>query len=145
MADPHAPMSTAKALGIYLQAYSAPFDWRRAHCGDFAGGWVLACTGRSPTAGMPRHATALGWRRALEQSGGMVAVVSARLQRQPILPTLAQVGDVVMLPGDLTGGTLAICAGRTAICVDDAGATVHVPMSDALHAWRLMAEHEAQA
>ena len=135
MAD--APLSTARALGLYLQAYKAPFSWQRAHCGDFIGGWFLAMTGRSPCAGMPRQGTARAWARALQASGGMVTVVSARLQREPILPTLAQLGDVVMLPGVLTGGTLGICAGRTAVCVDETGAAVHAPMMDALHAWPL--------
>jgi hypothetical protein len=129
--------STAQALDLYLHAYSAPFSWQRAHCGDFIGGWVLAMTGRSPVAGMPRQSTARAWARVFKSSGGMVAVVSTRLQREPILPTLAQVGDVVMLPCAVLGGKLGICAGRTAVCMTEDGSTTHLPMYEALHAWPL--------
>lgn len=130
-------LSTPAALALYLQTYAAPFDWQRAHCGDFIGGWVQACTGRSPVRGMARHASALAWRRAIDGAGGFTALVSARLGCAPVEPTRAHIGDVVLLPGDMAGGTLGLCAGRTAVCVDDAGACVHVPMALALHAWPL--------
>jgi hypothetical protein len=133
-------ISTAQALDLYLHAYARGFDWQRAHCGDFAGGWVQAITGRNPCAGLPRQTSARAWARAVQQAGGMEALVSSLMQCAPIRPQQAQLGDVVMLPGSITGGTLGICAGRTGVFVTETGSSLHAPMTEAVLAWRLQPE-----
>jgi hypothetical protein len=125
------------ALALYLQTSAQPFDWRNASCADFVAGWLVSRTGCDPMGGLRRHCTALGWHRAIQARGGWVPLVSGQLGCDPVQPSLAQTGDVVLLPGAITGGTLALCAGRTAVCVDEHGAQVHVPMAEALHAWPL--------
>lgn len=125
-------------LAQYLAQQAEPFDWARMHCADFVGGWVLAQHGHNPFAGMPRQAGPLSWRRALDAAGGMAEVASAWLRCRPVLPALAQTGDVVMvrLPGVLETA-LAICNGRHAVGLAAQGGHEFVPMNDAVHCWPL--------
>lgn len=130
-------MSTAERLTAYLATWTGEgFDWRLRHCGTFAAGWVREVTGRDALAGLESHRTLADWRRAV--GGDMAELVSRQLQSLPVLSALAQLGDVVLLPGRITGGTLAICAGRTAATIDELGACIHVPMIEARCAWRVM-------
>lgn len=128
--------SIAHALCGYLAAWQPPhFDWRDHHCGSFAAGWVRLRTGRDFLAGLEAHRTQRQWRRVV--AGDMAELVTRQCGVLPLLATLAQAGDVVLLPGAMAGGTLCICAGPTAVGVDESGACVHVPMSEARCAWPL--------
>lgn len=130
-------MNTALHLTQYLQAWPvAGFDWRSRHCGTLIAGWVLLMTGRDALAGLENCRTLADWRR--EVGHDMAVLVSRQLGVMPVLPTLAHVGDVVLLPGKMAGGTLALCAGRTAATVDEHGACIHVPMAEARCAWHLV-------
>ena len=137
-------MNTAAQLTQYLADWPvAGFDWHTRHCGTFAAGWVRLVTGRDALAGLEGHRTLADWRRAVGDD--MAELVTRQLGIMPRLPMLAQVGDVVLLPGRLAGGTLALCAGRTAATVDEHGACLHLPMLQARCAWPLLPVHEAAA
>lgn len=133
----HEP-NISQALCQYIATWQAPgFDWARCHCGTFAAGWVRLRTGRDALAGLECNATQRQWHRAVGED--MAELVTRQLATLPVLATLAQVGDVVMLPGAGAIGTLTICAGSTAVGIDAHGACTHVPMSEARCAWPLRA------
>lgn len=131
-------MSVAKHLGAYLAEASArAFDWRTANCCHLAAGWVASRTGVDPMADLPPTPTERAARRLIAALGGTLADAWTRqLGREPIPPSMAQVGDVVLL--ELDGRpVVGICNGTTAVAVLDAGGTAFAPMSCATHAWRL--------
>jgi hypothetical protein len=131
-------MNRARQLTEYLLACAGHrFDWSGCNCAHFAAAWVRLATGREALAGLPAHADVREWLRQVQRAGGVQPLVTAQLGCPPIAPAHAAVGDLVLLPGDVTGGTLGICAGSTAVCVADPGGTVHLPMAQALAAWRL--------
>lgn len=127
----------AVALAEYLDGPHGPFDWASSHCGHFVAGWIKAATGRDVLSGLLPAETAAGWVRVVVGAGGWRALVTSCLRCDPVPPAFAQIGDVVLLPGPMTGGTLGICAGRTVVLVSDDGASIHLPMSTAVAAWRL--------
>lgn len=130
--------SLAVPLAQYLQDHHAgAFCWQRHHCGHFVGGWVQAATGRNPLAGLPAARTLRAWAAYLRRAGGFQAVVSRALHCSPVAPAWAQTGDVVLLPGEVTGGTLGICSDTYAICLGMEGEAVFLPMAQAIAAWRL--------
>lgn len=134
-----APFSPGRRLAQYLADWQTQgFDWGLRHCGHFAGGWVCMVTGRNALQGLEQHRTLADWRRAVGDD--MAELVTRQWGQLPVLPTLAQVGDVVLLPGRFAGGTLAICAGRTAATVDEHGACILVPMDEARCAWRVVSQ-----
>ena len=126
----------AKALQQYLQQWGGePFSWSRRNCCHFSAGWVQRCTGVDHLQGIAPVAGPRGALRLLRQHGGSLqAAVDARLQ--PILPALAQVGDLVLLP---IGGihAVGICAGRMAAMLAVSGEVVHQVMGDAVAGWRV--------
>lgn len=124
-------------LAQYLQQQVQPFCWHQRHCAHFAAGWVLAATGRNVLQGLPACRTMRAWAAYIRRVGGFEALVTRCLRCSPVPPAMAQLGDVVLLPGDVTGGTLGVCAGATAACLGEGGASVHLPMAGALAAWRL--------
>lgn len=129
--------SLAVQLATYLAQRHQPFDWRSHTCAHWAAGWVHAATGRDPLQGLPPCATVRDWLEVVREAGGFQALVTRQLRCSPVAPAMAQLGDVVLLPGLQTGGVLALCAGTTAALLADDGASVHVPMHQALAAWRL--------
>lgn len=127
----------ARQLSAYLASASGgAFDWRSANCAHFAAGWVRWATGRDVRGSLPERGNMREWARLARDAGGMQVLVTDRLRCQPIAPAFARLGDIVLLPGALTG-TLAVCNGRTAVCPADPRGTVFLPMSSAIYAWRL--------
>ena len=102
-------------------------------------------------AGLPTTPNARAALRLVRELGGSVASAwSLRLDRPPIAPGLAQVGDVVLVPSTAitalaaacppaegTGAMVGICAGRTVMLMDALGAVHHLPLWEAEWAWRL--------
>jgi hypothetical protein len=133
----HAPAQTFDAaFDAYLAGWQpSKFSWEDAHCGTFAAGWVTKATGRDALAGLRSHTTLRAWKGAVQ--GDMAELVTRQLGTLPVLATLAQRGDVVLFEGDVTGGALAICAGRTAVGLNSHGACLHLPMAEARCAWPL--------
>lgn len=129
-------MSRARDLDLYLTEIQArPFDWSAWNCCHFTAMWVRLVTGRNVMAGLPAMSTRLTAQRLIGQLGGSLRAVWTRwLEREPILPTLAQVGDVVLVQVDDVEA-VGICCGRTAAVLTEANGVAHVPMSSALAAW----------
>ncbi len=140
--------SSARAvkLGQYLASTSGrSFDWAAANCCHFAAGWVALATGRHPMAGLEPTTTAAAALRLLRRLGGdMAAAWSRQLGRQPVPPSFAQVGDVVLLPmpaeacaEPCAGAAMGICMGATAVIITAEGHHAYLPMSHATAAWRI--------
>lgn len=133
-----AAQSVAAQLAAYLGAPgSPPFSWERRHCGHFTGAWVLQATGRDVLRTLPPLEGPLAWAREIHRAGGWVALVSRCLLASPVAPSFAQVGDVVLLPGEMTGGTLGLCVGTHVACLADDGSLVYSPVAEAIAAWHL--------
>jgi len=136
-------MNKAKALTAYLaERQPAPFDWRAANCTHFAARFVELVEQREILARYPMPASLAGARRKQRQAGGLQAIVTAQLSREPIAPALAQLGDVVLLPlnaADPDAQALGLCCGEQAALVVEDGTVALVPMSLALSAWRVAA------
>jgi hypothetical protein len=122
----------------YISAWPQRFDWHDSHCAHFALGWAQAATGRPALAAIPAVSGLRDWMRAVAAEGGMREMVSTRLRCQAVPADDAQPGDLVMLPGLLTGGALGIRlhAGGVAVLGHDGRVTV-VPSKRAQCAWRL--------
>lgn len=126
-------------LAVYVDGYSHAFDWLAANCCHFAAGWVRLVERFDPMDGLPGTPDKFAAYRLIRRGGGLAALWSRQLGREPISPKLAQVGDVVMMPLDDGRAAVGICAGRTAVFVDEHGSCVHEPIARASHAWRLRA------
>ena len=125
-------------LDVWLRAVSArPFDWAAWNCGHFAADWVLAATGHRLALGLPATADPRAWSRALAQAGGLRAHVKAHTGAVALPGCLAQVGDVVLLPGRVVPEALAVCVGERIACVGHPGGVVQRPLFEARWCWRL--------
>lgn len=111
------------------------FDWSSANCGHWAGGWVRMIEGKNPMDSVPSMEGIRGVVSRVLEYGSLTEMVTQHLARAPIDPKLAQVGDLVLLPSELSG-SLAICNGRTAIGMSEFGIT-SAPMETAIAAWRV--------
>jgi hypothetical protein len=131
-----ASASVSARFAEYMRERAAVerFDWRRHNCAHFVADWVRVATGVDPLADLRGVQTLDGWHQAAGPD--LRAAVTARLGVAPKLPTLAQCGDVVLLPAAVFGA-LSICAGRTAAGLTPRGEVVHVPMTEAVCAWSL--------
>lgn len=142
-----------RLLAEYLQSRECEaFDWRHNNCCHFAAQWMALAAGVDPMAGLPETMTAADARRLVRKLGGSLgAAWTHALGRESIAPALAQIGDIVLVPASsiaIDGGVgcaVGICAGRTLVVMDAAGALHHAPMWEALSAWRLRAEVPAAA
>ena len=132
-------MSTARDLALYLADVQVrPFDWATWNCCHFAATWVRLLTGRDVMAGLPPMHSRLTAHRLIGQLGGSLRDAWTRqLGPEPVLPTLAHPGDVVLVQADGVEA-VGICCGRTAAVLTEAG-VAHVQMADATAAWRLPA------
>lgn len=134
-------MNKAKLLTDYLTDHRAvPFDWQTANCLHFAGKFVALVEQRDPLAGRKMPATLAAARRIQRQGGDLAALITAALDRDPIAPAFAQIGDVVLLPlnpADPEALACGICWGEYAACVTDGGAIMLVAMTPTTHAWRV--------
>lgn len=127
--------SVASALSGYLAA-CPPFDWQRMNCAQFAAAWVHQR--ERVELFVPGVSGKVESLRVLRRLGGSLrAAVTAQLARDPVPPSMARAGDVVLVERD-GGQTLGICAGRTAAVLTAAG-VAHIPMQEALAAWHIEA------
>jgi hypothetical protein len=129
-------MSTAARLSEFLDAWPAkPFDWASGNCCHFAAAWVKAATGREIE--LPKTPDVRAARRVLKTG---LADACRRLYGGPeVLPTLAQTGDLVLVPveGEGVGEALGICSGRDVILLGADGKPAVLPIDRATTAWRL--------
>lgn len=121
-------------LAEYL-ATIAKFDWSTFNCCHFAAGWLVA--NGEPDPGVLATPTMRAARRLVKERGGIAALVSELLGREPIAATLAQVGDIVHFNLEGVGFTLGICNGTQSVCIDEQGGTSFIPTTEGSCAWRL--------
>lgn len=124
-------------LADYISTWPRRFDWSDSHCAHFALGWVQASTGRPALAAIPDVHGLRDWMRVVRDAGGMAAMVSDRLRCEAINAREAQPGDLVMLPGLLTGGALGVRLHGGVAVLGDGGAVRVVSAERAVCAWPL--------
>lgn len=113
-----------------------PFVWGEHDCVLWAANTVLAITGFDPAEGFrDSYSTALGAAKLLKDFGGMEALVTTKLEREPVAPAFANVGDVlIVLQGE--DPMLAVCNGETMLAPGALG-LVALPTLSALKAWKV--------
>lgn len=124
-------------LTDYIASWPARFDWHDSHCAHFALGWVQASTGRPALAAMPDVSGLREWVKAVRDAGGMERMVSDRLRCEPIPAPSAQAGDMVMMPGLLTGGALGIRLHAGVAVLGEGGRVRVVSAAHVVAAWPL--------
>jgi len=135
-------MSKSKMLTAYLaERQPAPFSWPGGNCGHFGGRWVARVEGFDPMADLPVTPSRAAARKLQHRRGGMLALVTRQLNREPISPAFARTGDLVLLPlvgDDPEAKALGICAGGgVAAFVTAAGPVAFLPVARAEAAWRI--------
>ncbi len=110
-------------------------DWRKVeyswanNCAIFAGDCVLAVTGVDPVADLRGKITGVrDWAYWLRQEGGLEAAATRRLG-DPIDPSQAIMGDILMCDG-----ALGVHIGQGGAFLRDVGLGL-VPVSDCQRAW----------
>lgn len=147
-----ATTATVRALAEHLAAWPATggFDWPGRNCCHFAAAWVWRLEGRDVLAGVSMPANASQARAALRALGAttLAQAITQCLGRQPMASALARLGDLVLLDVRMSNQSredglhqaLGVCAGRTVVCMDEAGACVHQPLGAGVAAWRVERE-----
>lgn len=136
-------MQLAVVLDRYLDETPLPaFDWPTANCCHFVSKWVHVVMKRDPMAGLRTTVSAFDAKRLIVELGGSLEAAWTKcLGIDPIPATFAQVGDVMLVPGDGlsegVGELVGICAGRSVLCVANTGDVVQIEVSRATKAWRL--------
>jgi hypothetical protein len=137
-------MTTSRAalLGAYLERHADKrFCWLKWNCCHFVAGWMHEVSGFNPMHGLPYTPSGFHAQRLQRRLGGTLADAwAARLGRAPIAPTLAQVGDVVLVPLPGDHAAVGICTGRHAAVLTLADGLAMLPIGAATHAWRLTDE-----
>ena len=112
-----------------------PFVWGPNDCAAFAADAVQAQTGHDVLQELRGYR--LNQRQALrrERDIGGLPVAIERAGLQPVLPTMAQRGDLVLV-AQHPRPVLAVCNGAEAVAPGRHG-LVHVPLSRAVKAWRV--------
>lgn len=95
-----------------------PHLWGENDCATFAGGAVLAATGKDPLKGL-RWSSQTGAMRVLKRVGGIEAFLDARFKRVPI--AFAKVGDIAGVPDDVLGLHPMIVEGEKLVGPGDEG------------------------
>ena len=124
-------------LTDYLAGWPRRFDWADSHCAHFAFGWAQASTGRPALAVIPAVSGLRDWMRALADAGGMERMVSERLCCASVPADQAQPGDIVMIPGLLTGGALGVRLHAGVAALGESGRVEVVSLQRAVCAWPL--------
>lgn len=130
-------MTTAQQLDQWLQAVAGrAFCWQTWHCGHFAADWVLAATGHKLALGLSQQQSPRAWAHALAHAGGMRTHLLRHTGAKALPACMAQVGDLMMLPGRLVPQALGVCAGSQVACVAHTGVAMR-PLLEAAACWRL--------
>ena len=124
------------ALDSYFaEREGVPFSWGGQDCCTFAADWVLRATDSDPMSDLRGLDTALAAHRALDDAGGMLAAVDARMG--PNIPgPFAQAGDIAMIELDNGSKALTVCIGAFLAVPSEVG-LVLVPIYRAEATWRV--------
>ena len=113
-----------------------PFIWGEHDCVLWAANAVLAITEFDAAEGFrDSYSTALGAAKLLKDFGGMESLVTKKLDREPVAPAFANVGDVLMGLQE-SQPMLAICNGETMLAPGVEG-LVALPTLSAVKAWKI--------
>jgi hypothetical protein len=112
------------------------FVWGEHDCVLWAANALIAITGHDPAEEFRgQYSTALGAARILEQAGGMEALVSKQLEREPVPAAFANVGDILLVMQE-DRPMLAVCNGETMFAPGLEG-LVSLPTLSAVKAWKV--------
>lgn len=127
------PDAAARLRFLVAARMPAPFAWGVHDCALWAADAIQAQLGPDPAQALRgRYRTQLGALRLLAPLGGLAGVASAVLGAPLRYPLLACAGDV----GLTHQGALAVCAGSTWLVATRDGMG-HLPLADAVQAWRV--------
>ncbi len=114
------------------------FNWPEWNCVHFTGEWVAYAEGsRAILNGYTQYTlTPLAALRFARSLGGLRQAYTALLQRDPLPPLAARIGDVALFdsPG---AGVLGICNGTSAVILHPAGGFSSMPMGAASCVWKI--------
>lgn len=124
---------------VILQDYidlwrTRAWDWSSANCTHFAAGWVREIEDFDPLAAAPQYEGMMGAGRVLVGDGGLRGVVSRLLNREPIVPAMAHLGDVVLFAGSAYG-LLGLCNGHDVALFCSPSGVRYVGIDGAEAAW----------
>lgn len=111
-----------------------PFDWGSSNCAHFTAGWVYANEGRDPMASVEALDGLKGCFRVLADIGGLREAVTRFLGVPEALPSMVQIGDIVLMKGSHFG-VLGICNGRDAAVLSTSKGVMFVNMTEAEASW----------
>ncbi len=124
-----------RLAALIAERLDRPFAWGPNDCASFAADSVFACTGFDALAELRGHRRNARQARTREAAIGGIPAALERAGFAPVLPCLAQRGDIVMLEQGRRP-VLAVCNGEDAVAPGKKG-LMHAPMSRALKAWRV--------
>lgn len=127
-----------RLLAVVNAAEKKPFAWGEHDCALMAADCVLAETGFDFAKDFRgRYTTALGALKALRSNGATDLVdYVTQVLGDPVVPTLAQRGDVVMFETAEGHGALGVVVGLEAAAAGPEGVT-WVPLALWKKAWRV--------
>jgi hypothetical protein len=124
------------ALDGYVQSrQDKPFGWGTQDCCTFAADWVTLATGTDPMVDLRGLDSALAAHRKLDELGGMLAAVDARMGDH-IPGLMAQAGDVAMVTLESGAKAMALCLGAW-LCIPADSGLMTLPITSAEAAWRV--------
>lgn len=128
-------------LDAYLvECSTRAFSWVDFNCALFAADWVKRATGNDPAEGLRDLESKKDALRILAEYSSFEDLASKRLGVEPIHPSAAMRGDVVLAKIPLNDGTEAecfgICCGNKFAFPQEIGLRFH-PRSVVLQAWRI--------
>lgn len=131
------PLRLAEAIE---SARSKLFSYGAFDCGLFAADCVIAQTGVDPAAAIRGYTNKHAALRIIAEHGGVLAMCTALLGKEPIHPSQAHRGDVVAAiidAGEDPGmESIGICDGARAWFPSQSGVTSR-PTLSAIAAWRI--------
>ena len=129
------PTGWPERLAEYIESRrDTPFEYGKHDCCHFAGGAVVAVTGIDYMAGYS-YTSELGAAKLIKSAGTLDTLVSRALG-EPIHPSQAGRGDVVIADLD-NGSTVGVCLGDQCAFASDEGGLTFRPRMMLRAAWRI--------
>src|SRR4051812_37549282 len=94
-----------------LECRSRAFDWKDFNCALFAADWIRIATGTDPADGLRDIASKTQALRILAEYESLADLATKRIGIEPVHPSAAKRGDIVLARIPLADGTEAECFG----------------------------------